>query len=91
MTGGIAEKWHVLDEGETLFFELRSGLKWSNGEDIDADEIVRSFQMLVDPASASPNSHNASAIRNALKIIGGGFLQLNWECPRLTRTLYGSN
>ena len=71
VTGGLAEKWHVLDDGKTLFFELRSGLKWSNGEDIDADEIVRSFQMLVDPASASPSSHNASAIRNALKIIGG--------------------
>ena len=71
VTGGIAEKWHVIDGGKTLLFELRSGLKWSNGEVIDADEIVRSFQMLVDPATASPNSHNASAIRNALKIIGG--------------------
>ncbi len=69
LIGGIANRWEISDDGLRYIFFLRSGLMWSDGSALDAKDVVRSFRRLVDPRTASPNSHNAVPIKNATKIL----------------------
>lgn len=70
----LAEKWEEKDS-TVWTFHLRPGIKWSNGEPITAQDVVWSWQRLVDPKTVSPygtylgNMHleNAADIANGKK------------------------
>lgn len=42
----IAEKWEVSDDFKTWTFYLRKDAKWSNGENVKAEDFVRSWKRL---------------------------------------------
>lgn len=71
LTGGMAKHWNVSADGRELTFHLRSDLKWSNGHPLDAHDVAQSFRRMADPATASPNSHNLLAVKNAEDILRG--------------------
>lgn len=39
----LAERWTVSDDGKTVDFFLRKGIKWSNGDDFDAEDVAHNF------------------------------------------------
>lgn len=70
----LAEKWE--NQNNTVWtFHLRKGITWSDGEPITAEDIVWSWQRLVDPKTVSPyasypanmNIENAAEIANGKK------------------------
>ncbi|HVJ52462.1 MAG TPA: peptide ABC transporter substrate-binding protein [Aliidongia sp.] len=66
-----AESWTVSPDGKVWTFTLRSGLKWSNGDPLTAEDFVYSFRRLVDPANASRVAFLAESILNATAIVKG--------------------
>ncbi len=40
----LAESWDTSADGKTWTYHLRHGVKWSDGQDLDADDVVYSFQ-----------------------------------------------
>jgi len=55
----------------TLVYTLRSGLKWSDGSDLTAEDIVYSWRRLVDPATAADYSYMLDMVQNAAEITAG--------------------
>jgi oligopeptide transport system substrate-binding protein len=51
--GGMAETWDISEDGLTYTFHLRPGLKWSDGHELTAGDVVAGFHRLLDPATAS--------------------------------------
>ncbi|HEY5613624.1 MAG TPA: ABC transporter substrate-binding protein, partial [Lysobacter sp.] len=51
---GMAQRWSVSADGRTWTFVLRNGLRWSNGEVLDAPQVVASFRRAFAPATAAP-------------------------------------
>ena len=49
---GVAESWEVSEDGLTYTFHLNPDAKWSDGEQIKAQDFVYGWQRLVDPATA---------------------------------------
>ncbi len=47
---GLAERWHVSEDRLTYTFHLRPGVRFSNGRLLDARDIKRSFERMLDPA-----------------------------------------
>lgn len=50
--GDLAESWDVSDDGTTWTFNLRSGAQWSDGEPLDAEDVVFSFEQYQLPGGA---------------------------------------
>ncbi|AUG99991.1 oligopeptide ABC transporter substrate-binding protein OppA [Prodigiosinella confusarubida] len=68
----LAAKWE--NQNNTVWtFHLRPGIVWSNGKPITAQDVVFSWQRLVDPKTASPYASFASNahIENAQAIADG--------------------
>ncbi len=52
-------------------FQLRPGLRWSNGDRLTANDFVQSFRRLVDPRTKSPSAFLAAPIQNGAAISSG--------------------
>ena len=51
--GGLADTWDVSEDGETVTFHLKEGIKYSDGSDIVAADFVTSWRRLIDPRTAA--------------------------------------
>lgn len=60
---GMAERWQASPDGRTWTFHLREGLRWSNGEPLDAAQVVASFRRALDPATGAPFAGHFEALR----------------------------
>jgi len=52
-----ASEPEVSDDGLTYTFTLRDGLKWSDGEDLNAEDFVYSWNRVADPKTAADYSY----------------------------------
>ncbi|MGQ0572161.1 MAG: ABC transporter substrate-binding protein, partial [Armatimonadota bacterium] len=52
----VAESWRVLDDKLTWEFKLRQGLKFHNGEDIDAEAFAFSLEWMMQEKTANNNT-----------------------------------
>ena len=68
---GMAERWDVSGDGRTWTFHLRANLRWSNGEVLDAAQIVASFRRAFSPTTAAPFAVHFGAIENVEAVQGG--------------------
>jgi len=68
---GMAERWGVSTDGRTWTFHLRPDLRWSDGEPLDAEQIVASFQRAFAPMTAAPFAVHFAAIENVEAVQAG--------------------
>lgn len=51
--GRLAESWEISEDGTELTFDLVPGMKWSDGEPFTAEDVVFTYNLHADPATAS--------------------------------------
>jgi len=54
VVSGLARSWTLSRDGRFLTMQLRTGLRFSDGQPFDADDVVFTFETLLDPKTASP-------------------------------------
>jgi oligopeptide transport system substrate-binding protein len=68
---GLAQSWRSTEDGLVWTFVLRDGLRWSNGDALDAPQYIASLRRALSPATASPYAHALEAIVGAPAVIAG--------------------
>jgi oligopeptide transport system substrate-binding protein len=81
---GMAESWDKTPDGLTYTFHLRPGIKWSNGEPLVADDFVKGWERVLNPATASEYAYQLFYLRNAEDYANGklkDFSQVGVKAP----------
>lgn len=82
MIGGIAESWEVSDDGLVWTFKLRPDLAWSDGRPLTAEDVVWSFQRLMDPKTGARYAANLYVLKGGRAVNQGGpMAQLGVSAP----------
>lgn len=69
---GLAEKWETSTDGLTWTFHLRSGLKWSDGSALTANDFVYSWKRVADPNTAAPYAQTVLGMVKGFEEAAGG-------------------
>ena len=72
VAGVHAERWQIADDGRTYTFQLRDGLRWSDGQPVTARDYEYAWKRNIAPATASDYANVLYPIRNAERIHTAG-------------------
>lgn len=62
---GLAEKWDISSDGITYTFHLKKGVKFQNGEELKADDVLFTFDRMLDPKTKALNTDFLDMIAGA--------------------------
>ncbi len=60
----LAESWEVSEDGLTLTFTLREGVRFSNGKDLEAAHFKTVFDRILDPDTGSGNAWRMATVES---------------------------
>jgi peptide/nickel transport system substrate-binding protein len=58
ITGDLAEFWDISKDGLVITFHLRKGVKWHDGAELTADDVLFTYKTVIDPNVPTPYSGN---------------------------------
>lgn len=61
--GDLAESWDIKDNGLTIIFHLRKGVKWHDGEEFTSDDVLFTYQTIINPKVPTPYSSMMGPVR----------------------------
>jgi len=67
----LAEDWEVSPDGRTYTFHLRDGVRFHDGTELDAGDVVFSFKRILDPKTGSSRAWVLDAIEGAKEFLRG--------------------
>ena len=80
MEPALATDWEFDDEGTTWTFELRDDVVWHNGRDFTADDVVFSFERMIDPDEGSLRVERLEMIES-VEALDDATVQFNLSRP----------
>lgn len=62
--GALAESWEVSEDGRTFTFKLRKDVKWHNGDEFTAEDVLFTYERGSDPELGSPSAGGLATIED---------------------------
>lgn len=79
---GLATDWDLSEDGRTWTFQLRQGVKFHNGEPLNAAAVKATFERMLDPATASPVTYMLGGdFLTSIDVVDEYTVQLNYADP----------
>ncbi|KAF0180817.1 MAG: peptide/nickel transport system substrate-binding protein [Nitrospirae bacterium] len=66
--GELAESWDISRDGLTVTFHLRKGVKWHDGKEFTADDVVFTYETVTNPKTPTPYGSNYGPVRSVRAI-----------------------
>lgn len=64
-----AAKWRMSDDRKTYTFELKPGVRFANGREVEAEDYVYSFERMIDPTTAAVGQQYLPGIKGEEEFI----------------------
>jgi peptide/nickel transport system substrate-binding protein len=79
----LATSWKVTNSGKTITFQLRDGLRFSDGTPFSADDVAFTMQQLMDPALHSPtgDAFRSSEGKVETAILPKNYVRITFPAP----------
>lgn len=65
LVGDLAESWEVGNDGLTITFHLRKGVKWHDGVELTSKDVMFSYQVMIDPKTPTAYSGDYLMVKKA--------------------------
>jgi peptide/nickel transport system substrate-binding protein len=65
LVGQLAESWEISPDGLTITFHLRKGVKWQDGAPFTAQDVLFTYQVMVDPKTPTAYSGDYLQVKKA--------------------------
>lgn len=78
---GLAEKWDISSDGLTYTFHLRTNAKWTDGKPVDANDVVFTYDKVMDQDVQAVNRHWFSGVLNSWKAVDQFTVQFTLRRP----------
>lgn len=82
----LSERWKVSDDGKTVDFFLRKGIKWSNGDDFTSEDVLHNFERWRVDGNTSPNNGewNKASGLDSVEAVGKHQIRLHLAAADVT-------
>ena len=77
----LAESWKMIDGGSQIIFQLRKGVKFSDGAPFDANDVVFTLNKLLDKSLVSPIAESFRPVSGSLTVKAIGPLVVSIRFP----------
>lgn len=68
---GLAERWDISDDGLVYTLHLRKGVKYTNGEELKADDFLYTIDRMLNPQRMAKNTECMSMLAGAQDVMDG--------------------
>ena len=65
LVGDLAESWEISPDGLTITFKLRRGVHWHDGAPFTAQDVLFTYQVMVDPKTPTAYSGDYKQVQKA--------------------------
>jgi len=73
LVGDLAENWNVSPDGKTITFNLRQGVRWHDGPECTAEDILFGLRTITDPATPTAYAGDYLEVEDATAVGTYGF------------------
>ncbi len=83
----LAASWKTSPDGKRIVFQLRQGVKFPDGSPFTSEDVVRSFERMLDPALHSPTADTFKTEHGAVKVHAEGTYSVIADFPAPTASI----
>ncbi|MCS7215225.1 MAG: peptide-binding protein [Thermodesulfovibrio sp.] len=80
IVGDLAEKWTISKDGKEIIFYLRKNIKWHDGKEFTADDVIFTYKAITDPKNPTPYSSNYGPVKE-VKAVDKYTVKVSYEKP----------
>jgi peptide/nickel transport system substrate-binding protein len=66
LEGDLAESWDISRDGLTITFHLRKGVKWHDGHEFTANDVLYTYQVTIDPKTPTAYAEDFKQVKTAV-------------------------
>ena len=75
-----AEKFEILDEGRLLRFSLRPGIRWTDGEEMTAEDVRFTYELMINPKTPTAYAESYRLVKE-FRVTGRYTFEVAYDEP----------
>ncbi|MBI4843360.1 MAG: peptide-binding protein [Nitrospirae bacterium] len=80
VTGDLAESWDISPDGLVITFHLRKGVKWFDGADFTADDVMFGYKTIIDEKTPTAYKEDFLQVKKA-EVLDSHTFRVSYEKP----------
>jgi peptide/nickel transport system substrate-binding protein len=80
IVGDLAESWDISEDGLQITFHLRKGVKWTDGVEFTADDVMFGYKTIIDENTPTPYKEDYLQVKKA-EVLDKYTFRVTYEKP----------